>query len=363
MERQQLIKYLDAVCDAESAVQACEDIIRGINNEIDALVPPQKPYEPQLLPEPRRDFYRPKDVDMDDFSLFGWLFGWGSALFMFTTFLIAIPVGIVLEQILKSVPDSMVMTLVIVSMAIAAVITLTIGLLIKKKTENKYLLQKQIAAMTAENEYNSAVRENEAENRKRVLKYKQRMQIYNDICSMIIVARKQLQQQLDEQLAKRSEIRSKLHTLYSYNVIYDNCRNLIAVFSIREYLKMGICSELEGPSGAYAQYMQDVRAQRICASIDELRAAVVSSVSQLQSALRAELNEINSNVLRVGDQLHSSISGLNRMLSSYQEIGARFNDEMNLAQAALDRIVNNTNIISHNQYIMNRMQGISAYLA
>ena len=147
------------------------------------------------------------------------------------------------------------------------------------------------------------------------------------------------------------------------NVLYPSFQNLIAAYQIREYLQMGICEALDGPIGAYAQYMLDVRTERICTSIKDLKVAVVNAIQTLQSTLVHELryigdsvNEMNTTLDNDLQQLNSSISAMNS--ASREQIDVHFAK----ANQYLESMNKNIATSAHNQYIQQRLQNVDTYL-
>lgn len=160
---------------------------------------------------------------------------------------------------------------------------------------------------------------------------------------------------------------------------------MVAVFTIREYLKMGIASELEGAHGAYAQYLLDVRNEIIRKSLDELRTALESSISQLQSSLCAELRSIdyqlqdaNAELRYLEQSIQNAINATTHQFDrlsatiedAQEQTSAAFNAHMSHVNAhlssaneSLSRLQSSTDIIAINQYIANRMAGVDAYPA
>ena len=106
--------------------------------------------------------------------------------------------------------------------------------------------------------------------------------------------------------------------IYNEGVLYETFWNIVAVNQIRDYLRMSLCETLEGPTGAYAQYMQDVRAERICGTVRSLKDAMERGMGQILS-MQASLVEAVNSVGATVENLDYSISGsLGRMSDSIQ---------------------------------------------
>lgn len=89
------------------------------------------------------------------------------------------------------------------------------------------------------------------------------------------------------------------------NVLHPNFQNMLAVNQIRDYLEMGICDKPAETNGAYAQYMQDARVNRICASIDEVRETVKAEIAQINGQMSAILFEVRRTKDSINGHLRS----------------------------------------------------------
>lgn len=88
----------------------------------------------------------------------------------------------------------------------------------------------------------------------------------------------------------------KLTEHYNKNVIHPKYRTWLAVATIYEYLDTGICNNLTGPNGAYKFYEEDLRAQKIAGSVNELRIKA-ESACYMQTTLKREIDKINSRLI------------------------------------------------------------------
>ena len=118
---------------------------------------------------------------------------------------------------------------------------------------------------------------------------------------------------------RASKIRSMASALYKRNIINPRFCNMEAVNQILEYFKLGICNELEGPLGAYAFYMQDLRTQKICDSIQRLETnmkAGFSALARSQSYLAYQINETNRQLNGLSDSIHSDLTRIEQGIST-----------------------------------------------
>ena len=188
--------------------------------------------------------------------------------------------------------------------------------------------------------------------------YNNAMAIYERKCQMQATAKSSLNTILKKQYDIQIQIQSKLSTMYEALDIHPNFQNMVAAYQIRDYLSTGICDELTGPHGAYAQYMNDVRASRICGSIDQLRESMEESFSRLQDAVIGELSNIHGRLDNLSYDIQRGFNALHAQNAQNQQ-----NLERNFAIANkhLANIETCAAVTAHNQYIANRMHGIDAY--
>lgn len=86
------------------------------------------------------------------------------------------------------------------------------------------------------------------------------------------------------------------------DIVYEQFRDPVAEFQLREYLRMGLVDELEGPQGGYAFYLKELQAKRICGSIQELRLSMEKHLDELagqMSDLARQLSQANKRLTQV----------------------------------------------------------------
>lgn len=339
MNKQELIAYLDVVCDAESAVQACEDAIALYKEQKCRLVRPGYPAEPMHCVAPR-------EIEK------GWDFERVcSAVYLAGCFCIPVFIGIAFIMFLSDALDNP-----LIPLAVAAVISLVaapIWMTIEERDRVNTAYRKQLDDVNRRNA------EQDEFFRKQLAIYQSQMPIYEESVSLLDTA-------IQRQTEKRDAIQSRLDTLYARDIIYSNCRNLIAAYQIREYLKMGICDGLEGPQGAYFMYMEDVRTARVCDSINDLKKNLVSAIHSLQGSLVQELRTVSSNLSTLQNNLSSGMQGISQQMQQMQQLqqanSAQLNAHLAEANRHLTSMSQNTAIIAHNEYVEQRMRNVDAYL-
>ena len=185
--------------------------------------------------------------------------------------------------------------------------------------------------------------------------YEKKVRFYEEACAIENKAIKKMDETIDGVNKKCEELRLQRSQLYAMNVLHPSFQNMIAANQIREYLEMGICDELEGTNGAYALYMQDVRANRICESIDDLRQTVQEGFNEVKgkmSAVMAELRRTNANIDALNTSINSGFSDMQRAISEGQEkFNANQQASLNEANGYLRSISKTLQDAGHNEYI------------
>lgn len=214
--------------------------------------------------------------------------------------------------------------------------------------------------------------------------YKQKME-YREYCiaeeekawqAACQEAREVIGQMIDENKATRQKLTEAREKLYDKNIIHVSFRNQVAVHQIYEYLDMGVCDALEGAQGAYSQYLQDLRVNRICASINDLKNSLVNALSEFSSTQRrliSEMRAVNSNIGALKSSIEYGFSSVSAdIVGGFERVNQRIksgNDslqtaqaQMNVMQDSLNKIKSNVNAAAHNEYIALREANLNQFL-
>lgn len=355
MDKQKLIFGLNAVCEAESALHACNNMIELCRRESSNLaVLPYKPQKPQPHSIKRESFpatvYSFSDKAFSGGSVFFPVLI-GSALLPLLGYILINPGIISSPEVFEEALDKALIPISIIAFVLAIVISI---LIIKARVRRDNAKEQQLA----EDRYNEAVQYAEDTYRKAMADYNNAMAIYERKCQMQATAKSSLNTIEQKQYDIQRQIQSKLSTLYEALDIHPNFQNMVAAYQIRDYLSTGICDELTGPHGAYAQYMNDVRASRICDSIDQLRESMEESFSRLQDAVIGELSNIHGRLDNLSYDIQRGFNALHAQNAQNQQILER---NFAIANQHLANIETCAAVTAHNQYIANRMRGIDAY--
>lgn len=152
-------------------------------------------------------------------------------------------------------------------------------------------------------------------------------------------------------------VEKQLAKLYDKNILYPTFRGLIPVTQIYEYIASGICFELTGPNGAYAQYMNDVRTNRIVHKLDQLERSILYRLDQIisnQYTLITGIQESN----RVLSELDAGISSISnqvcnvkQLLTGIENNTIKASQYMQQSQIVLENINKEINQVSYNTAI------------
>lgn len=111
-----------------------------------------------------------------------------------------------------------------------------------------------------------------------------------------------IQLDIEKQEKYIKDTKAKLAAIYAQNVLHPNYQNWVAAATIYEYLDIGRCYELKGPTGAYNLYEQELIAKKILDSLSAINHSISyygSSISNSQYYIRNQLSECNRNVERM----------------------------------------------------------------
>lgn len=192
------------------------------------------------------------------------------------------------------------------------------------------------------------------------------------------------------------ELKIKLEGHYNIGILYPSFRNWVAVSQIYEYIASGISFRLEGADGAYAQYMNDVRINLVCSSIEQLKQTVIQglgAISNMQHVIAEEikennirlksienglasmhnelsirLNDIYSATLDVGSDIQHMTSTISDQLYSLKRVANNMEQGIDSINKGIDNVniscrttAMNSAIINFNQYLDMKSRGVDGY--
>lgn len=147
-----------------------------------------------------------------------------------------------------------------------------------KVNREKYKLQM--------NDYNMRIEKEKEKYDNDVVAYKKSIDIYNLETEKEIIKLKEI----------NKEIKENLKELYDVNIVYPKYRNLVAITTIYEYLASGRCETLEGSNGAYNLYENELRANIVINSLNQI-ITNLNQIKNTQYELYEQLKEAD-NILR-----------------------------------------------------------------
>ena len=124
--------------------------------------------------------------------------------------------------------------------------------------------------------------------------------------------------------------------MYSYNIIFDKYRNIVALSTFYEYLMAGRCESLDGANGAYNIYENEIRLDAIITQLDEIKTKL-DEIKQNQYMIYKTMSEIASS-------LKSLESSMDKAVKSLDSI----NTKATTANEYLANISKNSEVIAHN---------------
>lgn len=127
--------------------------------------------------------------------------------------------------------------------------------------------------------------------------------------------------------------------LYSYNIVFEKYRNLVALSTFYEYLMAGRCESLEGATGAYNIYENEIRLDTIITQLEEIKAKL-EDIKQNQYMIYKTLQSISAS-------LHSLSSSMAQATMSLKSIDVK----ATTTNEYLKTISNNTDIIAYNSAV------------
>ncbi len=151
-------------------------------------------------------------------------------------------------------------------------------------------------------------------------------------------------------------IRGQVEKIYNERDIPHQVRSMIAAHSILDYLEMGVCTELEGRDGAFAQFLEDVRVNKICSKLDD----VVDAVNNLSRSVQGMTNAILSAQASLCEEIRQTRNRLDSFASDVHADMERIASQNELRQSSLDKLNSTQTAIVWNQYIAAQKMGISA---
>ncbi len=342
MTRDELVEYLRVVADAENAIAFCEKAEEELYLQIGE-------HREKTLPAIKA-FTAPKKKP-SEFSTFSTSLE--AYIFLCSFFLILILIIMLLTGNTLGIILSVILFLFAIFILPPGLILVIYNLYQASKREQRFSQDKAAAQST----YAAYKRRTEAEIRTITAENATRAQM-----------RALLTQEVQALSARIADLHEKRDRLYACGIIYPKFRNMMAVNQLLEYIEMGMCTELGGPHGAYAKYMDDLHTEQICGSIGQLEQAVrrgFSAVLTLQARTVECLQATQRQIAGLGEGIQRDLRQMQQQIRISDEHTQASLADIN-AQAA--RIAQNTGSLAltaktaaWNEYITQLESGVDSY--
>ena len=111
---------------------------------------------------------------------------------------------------------------------------------------------------------------------------------------------------VENMLKDSLKCRSKM---YSYDIVFDKYRNVVALSSFYEYLVSGRCESLVGRNGAYNIYENEIRLDAIITQLDEIKTKL-DEIKQNQYMIYKTMKDIESSLNRLEASMDQAVDSL-----------------------------------------------------
>jgi len=97
--------------------------------------------------------------------------------------------------------------------------------------------------------------------------------------------------------------------MYSYNIVFDKYRNIVALTTFYEYLMAGRCESLDGANGAYNIYENEIRLDAIITQLDEIKIKL-DEIKQNQYMIYKTMKDIESSLKHLNASMDKAVKAL-----------------------------------------------------
>ena len=345
MDKSSLMEYLSVVCDAENALYACDEAINSLQLQKQQYRRLLKPEKPKKITVSLLDNKTEQETRAEKIMI------------RISSVILCIVIFVGIEKFFTSnLPDYY-----WISIIIGFPLSICLGILGAACLIHIFMVNPRVKK-TNQNRIESTNKKNKIAEES----YSKNLERYNQTLTIEDHFFDEMNKAISGKNTLKASLYQQLNQLYSMNIIHPTFRNMIAVNQIREYLEMGVCDALEGPNGAYAQYLQDVRTNRICDSITDLKINLMASLSTFamtQASIIHELKTTNRNIEQMNQSLSREMSDLRNSLDTAQSAtSSQFEAYMQQANTRLKGIENTMSAAAYNQYIALRQSNVRGYL-
>lgn len=162
---------------------------------------------------------------------------------------------------------------------------------------------------------------------------------------------------LDEQISENNKTKGQwqqaLKLLYEKNIIKPRYQNLAAVSALKGYVEDEICSKLEGPDGAYAQYIEDLRIGRICDSMKDLESKMNQGFRNIQSSQQQMMMRMDDDLRQRNDmqmKMESRIGEISKHLTDANKNADKINSSLSKMGKDLHDVADHYRYVDYGRY-------------
>lgn len=363
MTKQEQMEYLQVACDAEDAVFACEKAIEALEAKMNTISPPE--YPPVPKPVKYKDYPTREDLILFEYEQNN-TGSWIEYHSEYSTYalILSIVIGVAsfgLLLLLNPKADNILLFLLWMLVPIA-IFGIT------------FLISRSIADRAIDREHNQRVYQLYNDKRHAAQdkynqedqRFRKQLKVYDQGCQLTRDAKGKIAQELERLRAQVRTLDAQRQQVYALGILHERFHNSLAVHQLREYFDMGVCDSLEGSGGAIAQFLMDIRTNRICGSIDELRTAVETGMQTIisnQEHILREVRETNDRITSMGNAISSQLNFMqSNILSAQHAAQAKMEACMQEATKHLDNIGTTLKDAAHNEYIAMKAAKVEGYL-
>ncbi len=157
--------------------------------------------------------------------------------------------------------------------------------------------------------YLEAERQAQEETQARLEKYQQDIAQYHSEYQKVendfVIRENELNASLQNYCQRKTELEATIRQMYDANIIHCDYRSIVPVSMFINYIEKERCYRLEGPTGAYNKYEDELRSNIIISKLDRISSSldgIQSSMGTLYGALVSANTSINRLCSNVKDQ-------------------------------------------------------------
>lgn len=146
---------------------------------------------------------------------------------------------------------------------------------------------------------------------------KQQPKEASPVSEIKVMAEKEIAE-AEELLKKFFECRNEM---YAYDIVFGKYRNVVALSTFYEYLMAGRCTTLEGATGAYNLYEDQVRADMIIGQLNQV-IEKLDQIKNTQYMIYSELQTVNKHLDHLNTTMDTMLSSVKNMEKNIENISA-----------------------------------------